>query len=251
MRQWRKPLFTADLSQHAGPNTEPPVTEGNVVNGQSIDLNSRSLGVLSEGETDQLIFNPNRYSLVLVILEGDFEHIDAVVESSYYHGQAIVDDGMKAIMIFNAWEDTTYAIKIKAWAGNGHYKLTMVEANRRTLGLTDSEYLFKSYDYRLDECAGEENKDLYSINYFVVNPYESYLNTPYRERFDLQYRGDYTFDYRNTNIKDQFRSHVTAIYTLDPIQGALTGRRYIDYEEDGKYPMTCKISIEIDAEIIL
>lgn len=169
-----------------GAEAEPSMAEYSVDEGGIIYLNSRVTGTIASAPdtvTDpsvvSLSFNPTVSGEVLVILTSTAPDVDLVVSYDTLLLGSPSEESQQAgsyeVLLLDIRDTREYTIEISTIGEGGSFELTVVEANRESLGLSNDEYFVTYTQWGSVLCDATPTGALIEDSYWIINWEKGYI----------------------------------------------------------------------------
>lgn len=250
------PSIDVDLSEFKGGSEKPALTAANIINFGDVTLNTRALGSIQDRGEVEYKFSTTTDKLVAVFLTSAAEDLGIYVSGP---GASVGSDsdGSNEAFVFQAQANQQYAIGVESYEGGGSLTLTVTEATRGTLGLSENEYLYEFTDTGEETCDGQTNT--YTENHTnVINFKDGYMaDATGMDRAKFNNVNGMSFRLKEAESgsdEDHTYSYVFEVnLTLDPSNGNVTGvvdlsSTYTDLLEGAS---TCTMNISTSGAILL
>lgn len=161
-----------------GAEAEPSMAEYSVDDGDFITLNSRVTGTIADGSgsipsTVSLQLNPTLSGEVLVMLTSTAPNLDlAVSYDTLLLGSPSEESeqaGSYELLLLDIRDTREYTIDISTIGDGGSFELTLVEANRESLGLADDEYFVTYTQWGAVLCDDTPSGAFVEDSYWIIN----------------------------------------------------------------------------------
>lgn len=238
-----------------GAEAEPSMSEYNVDDGGIVYLNSRVSGTIAsvpdtvtDASVVSLSFNPTVSGEVLVILTSTAPNLDLVVTSKKQLSFSTKDKSQQAssdeLLLLNIEEDRNYTIEISTIGEGGSFELTLVEANRETLGLADDEYFVTYQQWGTVLCDGKADEGIIENSHSIINWKDGTVNYD-DQTLKFSSVDGYEFSVDNALSLGSITETLSLVVDVDPETGDVDGsidllRNY----STGDYAQ-CKTAIDI------
>jgi len=253
-----KKTLDINLDQLKGSDVNPSLTNETASDGGQVNLNTRVTSDISENSSTDFTFTAPSSKWIAVFLTSDAEDLDLSVVG--------VDDPVSEdsngldsneVVIFKAEEGQTYDIGISSYVGKGTFELTIVEATRASLGLSDNEFLYR-LEYDESGTCDNGTSDNWNYNTFpIINFVDGYLeNIRSSEQFNFsKVNGNtVTLSGSGQSSGDDYSYEYTysTTLTVSTSDGSLTGSE--TYEDSDTYngnTVNCEYSSDLIGELLL
>lgn len=249
------PSIDVDLSEFKGISDKPTLTPANAINGDDVALNTRALSTIQDGGEIEYKFSTSTDKLVAVFVTSAAEDLDIYVSGPGVSAGSS-NDGSNEAVVFQAQANQQYAIGVESYEGGGSLTLTVTEATRGTLGLSENEYLYEFSDTGEETCDGQTYT--YTENHTsVINFKDGYMaDATGMDRAKFNSVNGMSFrlkDAESESYEDHAYSYAFEVsLTLDPADGDVTG--VVDFSStytDLDGTSTCTTNISTSGAILL
>ncbi len=239
-----------------GSSANPTITPTTAADGDSINLNTRVTGTITEGGIVGFTFSAPASQYVFVSLTSSAEDLDL----SVYGG--LVDEysaGMDSneIVVFPTQQDQSYTVDVESWVGAGDFEVTLAEATRATLGLSYDEYLYRLTYNETGSCDnGSDYSDVYDVSVIVnfVDGYFEFLDSPIRFPFTAVSGNSFTLSGNGEDREDGYvykYAYKTQL-SVNPEDATLSGSEtYSNEETGGGMTTACNYASVLAGELLL
>ncbi len=224
----KKPSLNVDLSQFEGTAQATVLTRGGVVNhGDSIELNTEVTGYVAVEGSQMFTFVSGVDREVSISLTSAAEDLDFVVENGtdYFYSE---HDGSNELVVFNAKANQTYNVDVWANLGYGEFSLTVAEATRSSLGLSNGEFLVEFSNSIVRECTDSPKLTYESVVLDIINfngGYLRLLGAPEIIYFSKVSGNSFTTEANQSETSEGYlyKFQSSGTYTVNTVTGTLSG----------------------------
>lgn len=204
-----------------GPAAAPAITEGTAQEGDLLSLNTRINSTVDGESIVRFDFMPEQSGSIVVKLDTSSKDLDLEVQSSNFKS---ADYSSDLWAVHQVEQGEPVRIYVDSYSGKTEsFSLTIVEANRETLGLNDNEFIY-SVDYTAKQVCvvGNGSPDEYSysgVDQAIVNFKDGYIKSAGGSKLKFASSTDTSFTVKNSTGSD---FSVTIEYNIDTAEGTLT-----------------------------
>ncbi len=165
-----------ELEQYKGVSQEPNLIEVDEQNdSDAVELNSLITGEIDRSHSILFQYTSSKEGDVALVLNSASDNIDFRVRGEGLEQSSIAFTGNDAV-VFTAFTGGFYEIRIYSEDNNATpFQFKIVEANRASLGLSDSEYWVNSIVNDRDTCSDNEDLNTYTFGQ-IFNFEEGYVS---------------------------------------------------------------------------
>jgi hypothetical protein len=238
-----------------GAEAEPSMSEYNVDDGDIVYLNSRVSGTIAsvpdtvtDASVVSLSFNPTVSGEVLVILTSTAPDVDLAVSYDTLLLGSPTEESQQAgsyeVLLLDIRDTREYTIDISTIGDGGSFELTLVEANRETLGLADDEYFVTYQKWGTVLCDGKADEGIIENSHSIINWKDGTVNYD-DQTLKFSSVDGYEFSVDNALSLGSITETLSLVVDVDPETGDVDGsidllRNY----STGDYAQ-CKTAIDI------
>ncbi len=164
------------LEQYKGEAQEPSLIEIDEQNdSDEVELNSLITGEIDRFHSILFQYTASKEGYVALVLNSSSDNINFRVNGENVEQSSIAFTGNDAV-VFTAFTGGFYEIRISSEDNNATpFQFKIVEANRASLGLSDSEYWINSIVNDRDTCSDNEGLNTYTFGQ-IFNFEEGYVS---------------------------------------------------------------------------
>jgi len=157
--------YYEDFSKHKGKESEPELSTDNLDNNSQIPLNTVNIGVVKSNEIQKFTFIPNSNIAVNILLENtgsEFTVLNLKITSdsgTKTHNAKYSELLTGEVYLIEVIYDTAQFPLDENEIKETSYSLTLVEANRETMKLSDTGYLVQ-FDTEYKKTCNDGSEDL-------------------------------------------------------------------------------------------
>lgn len=228
-----------------GVETQPTLSSAEISEGDIAILNTNYTGNVLEYSNVEFSFTPPEDQLIAIILSSALSDLDLLVSGNNQNLNSTFDDSNELIVI-DAIAGENYRVEVESWGGSGEFELTLVEANRASIGLESHEYLVNLESIQVHDCiinGEQQEKSTDSDSSLGVISWTSgYIADPLannRTSFNSVDGNTFTINtsYSESGGGSRFSGHAALTLTTDFATGAISGygnasAEYVDVDED-------------------
>lgn len=262
--------ITADISHLKGAEHEPSITELGFSDGRDILINSKISGAFGAvGNVHTFVLRAVDSQLVSISIKdqsGSVEHIKVSVsnsDSSLDDDERVVASSTLTSSTFSVIAGQTYEVSVYTNNG-GSYTVTLADANRETMGLSNHEFYVSLLRTGEEQCNGRTTRYQSTNLYFTFD----FRNGSFVDNLNQQIQFYLTDEYtignsgshssRGSSSQDggfDYKNESDHWFTLDNITGSVTGEfrevRTFNYDNTNVETTVCTVSSRFEGQIIL
>lgn len=179
------PTVITDFSSGLkGIEDQPILTNSEISEGDSANLNANYVGNILEHSSVQFSFTLDENKQVAFVLSSETQNLDL---SIYGNNKSLNSEleGSSELIVVDTTIGETYTVEVASKEGSGEFQLKIVEANRSSVGLSTGEYLISFDTIDAHKCTenGYIKRDrTYNYSSFeIINWSEAYIDNISRE----------------------------------------------------------------------
>ncbi len=238
-----------------GAEAEPSMSEYNVDDGDIVYLNSRVSGTIAsvpdtvtDASVVSLSFNPTVSGEVLVILTSTAPDVDLAVSYDTLLLGSPTEESQQAgsyeVLLLDIRDTREYTIDISTIGEGGSFELTVVEANRESLGLANDEYFVTYTQWGSVLCDNSPTGALIEDSYWIINWKEGYISD-IDQTLNFSSVDGYEFSVDEAVSLGSVGETLSLLLEVDPENGEVDGSAdLVRTYTSGEYA-TCTTSIDV------
>jgi hypothetical protein len=258
-----------DLSQFKS-TKQPPliIDKGPVDNNDEVFLNTSVTGSVDNSNVSsyQFINNTDSTLPVFASLVSSADNLDLAVTDEFELEDVSYGDDSNELLAFQAKSGVQSVIYVESIRddalGEKPFTLTLEEATRQGLGLSDDEYAVHFNESAIDDCDDtESNYESEESGIWIFNfnnGYFSYKNRLFKFDFASVSGNSFTANYFTSGVDEAGPNEYSVVYSynLNPDTGGVSGSSVSDsfftkVIEGVQTKITCKNTRTYDGKIIL